>query len=120
MRDGLGVCGIGWVAYDEEGVMLLHGSMKITAESALHAEALGLLAVTQMAVEKGLLHLEVVSDCLALICQVAGYAGVNHVIKGVLQDIKGLYALFHCLSFSYIARNHNVVAHGLASRAMRL
>ncbi|XP_074297860.1 uncharacterized protein LOC141628651 [Silene latifolia] len=112
--------GIGWVAYDGEGIMFEHGSRKITAESALHAEALGILAVIQWAAGKGFLHLEVVSDCLPLLCQIAGYAGVNHVVKGILQDLKGLYACFHCLGFSYIARNLNAVAHGLASRAMRL
>ncbi|XP_074289192.1 uncharacterized protein LOC141614336 [Silene latifolia] len=112
--------GIGWVALDDAGVRFAHGSRKITAESALHAEALAIFEVIQWAVGKGFLHLEVVSDCLPLICQIAGLAGVNHVVKGILQDLKGFYAYFHCLSFSYISRNLNAVAHGLASRAMRL
>ncbi|XP_074277008.1 uncharacterized protein LOC141600665 [Silene latifolia] len=111
---------IGWVAYNGYGVMIESGSRKIATESALHAEALGISEVIHWAVGKGFLHLEVVTDCLPLICQIAGYAGVNHVIKGMLQDFKSLYACFHCLSFSYIARNLNSVAHGLASRAMRL
>ncbi|XP_074306523.1 uncharacterized protein LOC141641773 [Silene latifolia] len=111
---------IGWVAYDSDGVMIESGSRKTKAESALQAEALGISEVLQWAVGRGILHLEVVSDCLLLLCQIAGFAGVHHGIKGILQDLKGSYASFHCLSFAYIARNLNSVAHGLASRAMRL
>ncbi|XP_074298533.1 uncharacterized protein LOC141629427 [Silene latifolia] len=91
--------GIGWVAYDGEGVRFEHGSRKITAESALHAKVLGIAAVIQWAAGKGFLHLEVVSDCLPLIYQIAGYAGVNHGVKDILQDLKGLYACFHCYKF---------------------
>ncbi|XP_074321435.1 uncharacterized protein LOC141657943 [Silene latifolia] len=110
---------IGWVAYDSDGIIIETGSRK-TKVNRLCKRALGISEVLQWAVGKGFLHLEVVSDCLPLICQIAGFAGVHHGIKGMLQDFKDFYASFHCLSFAYITRNLNVVAHGLASRAMRL
>ncbi|XP_074290240.1 uncharacterized protein LOC141616971 [Silene latifolia] len=110
--------GVGWVAFTKTGAKFFEISKAIKAESAMQAEALGLREVIYWARDKGLWHLEVSSDCLPLIAFFVGIERAHHLTKEILADIIFLSALFHCVSFSYIPRSFNFLAHGLACKAM--
>ncbi|XP_074283959.1 uncharacterized protein LOC141608513 [Silene latifolia] len=109
---------LGWIAYVHDGATLFTRSVKITAQSALQAEALGLKDVLGWAREQGILHLEVSSDCLQLLLQLAGDEMAHHFTKGLLDDMDLYFPSFHCLCFTFIPRRFNKIAHDLAMRAM--
>ncbi|XP_074265297.1 uncharacterized protein LOC141587724 [Silene latifolia] len=105
---------IGWIAYSSSGSVINHRSIRMRVESALQAEALGIWDVLKWACNSGQLHLEVLSDCLQPLNQIAGVEKGNHIIKGILEEIQKLYVCFHCLCFNFIPRHLNMLAHGLA------
>ncbi|XP_074271806.1 uncharacterized protein LOC141595739 [Silene latifolia] len=111
---------IGWVAYAVTGHLMVEKYKAIKAESALQAEAIGLREVVLWAKEEGRWHVEVSSNCLPLIAFFAGLEKAHHTTKEILEDILALSGSFHCLSFSYIPRATNKVAHSLARKAMTL
>ncbi|XP_074287512.1 uncharacterized protein LOC141612600 [Silene latifolia] len=110
--------GIRWVAFSAVGDMFFETSKAIKAESAMQAEALGIREVLFWALDQGLWHLEVSSGCLPIIAFIAGIRQTHHLTKEILDDILSLSSYFHCLSFSYIPRLFNDIAHGLACKAM--
>ncbi|XP_074302709.1 uncharacterized protein LOC141634401 [Silene latifolia] len=110
----------GWVAYDELGRECMRSQVTTRAESALHAEALGVRDVVSWARSGGVLHLAISSDCLLLISAIADLTKTDHLIKDILEEIRSLASFFHCLSFSFVPRHLNSVAHGLARQAIRL
>ncbi|XP_074271062.1 uncharacterized protein LOC141594983 [Silene latifolia] len=110
--------GVGWVTFSAEGSRMFEVDTAIKAESALQAEALGVREALTWAKEKGLWHLEISSDCLPLVACLAEVSRPHHHIKAIIDDILYLSSSFHCLSFSYIPRSVNKIAHGLACRAM--
>ncbi|XP_074314451.1 uncharacterized protein LOC141649667 [Silene latifolia] len=111
---------IGWIAYSSSGSVINHGSIRMRAELALQAEALGIWNVLKWACNSGRLHLEVSSECLQLLNQIAGVEKGNHIIKGILEEIQKLYVFFHCLCFNFIPRHLNMLAHDLARQTMRM
>ncbi|XP_074318900.1 uncharacterized protein LOC141655735 [Silene latifolia] len=110
----------GWVAYNGRGVEIHRGRRKLKAESALQAEALGLREVFAWARDRGELHLKVTTDCLRLVNQIAGLEKESHVVRGILSDLKSIWVYFHCVSFSFVPRHLNNIAHGLARQAMKM
>ncbi|XP_074290392.1 uncharacterized protein LOC141617117 [Silene latifolia] len=110
--------GIGWIAMSDNGEIFNSTERKIKAESALQAEGLGVSLVLLWARDRGFRHLEVSSDCLSVIQQIAGTERPHHLLKAILEDIQDCFSSFHCLAFSYIPRRFNNVAHSLACKAM--
>ncbi|XP_074298523.1 uncharacterized protein LOC141629417 [Silene latifolia] len=110
--------GIGWVALTDTGSIFFEASKVIVADSATQAEALGVKEVLLWAKSSGYWHLEVSSDCLPIIGHLAGIEQAHHSASGTLDDIRFLCSFFHCLSFSFIPRSFNLLAHGLAYKAM--
>ncbi|XP_074283592.1 uncharacterized protein LOC141608134 [Silene latifolia] len=110
---------IGWVAFDMGGNILFEGGVKMRAES-LQAEAMNIRRVLDWARDRGMLHLEVVTDFLQLVYQIAGIERTHHLIKGILDDITSSTSCFHCLCFSFLPRGLNRIAHGLARQAMEM
>ncbi|XP_074298926.1 uncharacterized protein LOC141629906 [Silene latifolia] len=110
----------GWVAYDAMGREYMRRQVSTRAESALQAEALGVRDVVSWARSGGVLHLEISSDCLHLINVIAESTKTDHLIKDLLEEFRSSARFFHCLSFCFIPRHLNSVAHGLARQAMRL
>ncbi|XP_074290748.1 uncharacterized protein LOC141617449 [Silene latifolia] len=111
---------VGWIAYDEMGQELGRRQVHLRAESPLQAEALGVRDVVEWAKARHILHLDISSDCLQLINQLAKVATENHKIAGVLQDIRESFSAFHCLAFNFIPRHLNGIAHSLAQQAMKM
>ncbi|XP_074284006.1 uncharacterized protein LOC141608564 [Silene latifolia] len=109
---------IGWVAYTETGQKIVEKCMTIKAESSLQAEAMGLRAAVLWAREARRWHVEISSDCLPLVAFFAGMEKAHHLTKEILEEILAISSSFHCLSFSYIPRSTNEVAHSLACKAM--
>ncbi|XP_074305456.1 uncharacterized protein LOC141640646 [Silene latifolia] len=107
---------VGWVAYDSTGKEMGRRQVRIRAESALQAEALGVRDVMLWAHERWFLHLDISSDCLQLINQIAGVDKDDHMIAGLLEDIRRHISFFHCLCFNFIPRHLN----SIAQQAMRL
>ncbi|XP_074293604.1 uncharacterized protein LOC141620698 [Silene latifolia] len=114
------LAGFGWVVLGTEGDIRFEGSMRGRAESSLQAEALGIKEAIKWAQQAGILHLEVSTDCLQFITQWMGKATIHHHISGILGEITSLSTAFHCFCFSYVRRNQNTRAHGLAKQAMSL
>ncbi|XP_074305169.1 uncharacterized protein LOC141640181 [Silene latifolia] len=110
----------GWIAYDGTGQKLGRRQVRTRAESPLEAEALGVRDIVEWAQERRILHLDISSDCLQLINQIAGVDKDNHRIVGLLEDIRGSFSFFHCLCFNFILRHLNGFAHSLAKQAMKL
>ncbi|XP_074288232.1 uncharacterized protein LOC141613398 [Silene latifolia] len=115
---GFDRAGVGWIVMSENGQIFHRMERKIKAESALQAEGLGVLLVLLWARERGLRHLEISSDCLSLILQVAGMERRHHLLKAILEEISDCFTSFHCLALSYVPRRFNQVAHSLACKAM--
>ncbi|XP_074290245.1 uncharacterized protein LOC141616975 [Silene latifolia] len=65
----------GWVATDWRGCEVMRRQKRIKAESALQAEALGVRDVLLWASSGGFLHIQISSDCLQLINELAGADG---------------------------------------------
>ncbi|XP_074315370.1 uncharacterized protein LOC141651564 [Silene latifolia] len=105
---------VGWVAYDCTGKEIIRRQIKARAESALQAEALGVREVLIWAHNSGILHLDISSACLQLINQIAGVEKENHLIKYLLENLRELYASYHCLCFNFIPRHLNTVAQSIA------
>ncbi|XP_074301345.1 uncharacterized protein LOC141632727 [Silene latifolia] len=97
---------IGWVAFDMGG--------------NIQAEAMGIRRVLDWARDRGMLHLEVATDYLQLVYQIAGIERTHHLIKGILDDITSSTSCFHCLCFSFLPRGLNRIAHGLARQAIEM
>ncbi|XP_074277325.1 uncharacterized protein LOC141600966 [Silene latifolia] len=114
------VAAFGWVAYDRQGQERMRRQVKTKAETALQAEALGVRDVLLWASAEGWLHLDISSDCLQLINELAGIGKVDHLIAGILEDIHKTASCFHCLCFSFIPRTLNSMAHGLARQAIKM
>ncbi|XP_074314632.1 uncharacterized protein LOC141649858 [Silene latifolia] len=110
---------IGWVAYAADGSKICSRGNKVKAQSAMQAEAIGLRDVLLWASAQGIQHLDVSSDCLKLLLQISGGKMIHHLTRGLLDDMSVLFPSFHCLSFSFVPRCFNKIAHGLAQRAMR-
>ncbi|XP_074318280.1 uncharacterized protein LOC141655080 [Silene latifolia] len=109
----------GWVAYDWTGRELKRWQMRTRAESAMQAEALGVRDVLFWASSGRHLHVQISTDCLQLIYELAGVAKADHLIADLLEDMRDISSFFHCLSFSFIPRHLNSLANGLARQAMR-
>ncbi|XP_074290573.1 uncharacterized protein LOC141617290 [Silene latifolia] len=114
------VASFGWCLQNEEGVIEYEGKAKGRAENPLQAETKGLKMALEWAREEGLLHLEVSSDCLQLVTQLADLGKVHHTIEGLMEEISELSSYFHCLGVSFIPRDLNCRAHKLAEEARRL
>ncbi|XP_074289456.1 uncharacterized protein LOC141614610 [Silene latifolia] len=110
----------GWVVLGTQGDIRYEGSMRGRAESSLQAEALGIRKAIKWARQTSILHLEVSTDCLQLLTQWMGKATMHHHISGIFEEITSLSTAFHCFCFSYVRRNQNTRAHGLAKQAMSL
>ncbi|XP_074287677.1 uncharacterized protein LOC141612827 [Silene latifolia] len=115
---GFNKAGVGWIAMSENGQIFHSMERKIKVESALQAEGLGVLLVLLWARERGLRHLEISSDCLSLILQLAGMERRHLLLKAILEEICDCFTSFHCLAFSYVPRRFNHDAHSLACKAM--
>ncbi|XP_074290282.1 uncharacterized protein LOC141617013 [Silene latifolia] len=110
----------GWVAYDDTGQELGRRQVRTRAESPLQAEALGVRDIVEWAREERIYHLDISSDCLQLIIQIAEVDRGSHMIEGILEDIRNAFSFFHCLCFSFIPRHLNGLAHSLAKQAIKL
>ncbi|XP_074300150.1 uncharacterized protein LOC141631367 [Silene latifolia] len=110
--------GLGWIAHGDDGTTLFSRSIKIKAQSALQAEALGLKDVLVWARDQGIRHLDISSDCLKLLLQITGVEMAHHLKRGIMDDMGSLFPFFHCLSFTFIPRRFNKTAHDLAKMAM--
>ncbi|XP_074314479.1 uncharacterized protein LOC141649695 [Silene latifolia] len=92
---------VGWVVFDHTGKDIERRRVRLNAESALQAEALGVREVL-------------------LINQIAGVGKEDHKIAGILEDIRERLSFFHCLCLNFIPRRLNSLAHGLAKQALRM
>ncbi|XP_074289387.1 uncharacterized protein LOC141614541 [Silene latifolia] len=79
---------VGWIAFDHTGQELERGMVRSRAESAMQAEALGVREVLVWAQERRFLHIDLSSDCLQLINQIAGLEKEDHLIAGILADLR--------------------------------
>ncbi|XP_074313694.1 uncharacterized protein LOC141648885 [Silene latifolia] len=111
---------VGWVVFDHTGKDIERRQVRISAESALQAEALGVREVLVWAQAQRILHINLSSDCLQLINQIEGVDKEDHIIAGILEDIRERLSFFHCLCLNFIPRRLNSLAHGLAKEALRL
>ncbi|XP_074297662.1 uncharacterized protein LOC141628414 [Silene latifolia] len=65
--------GLGWVGISSVGEIIFTGRKRVSAESALQAEGLGIKEVLRRVVDHNYHHLEVSTDCLSLVGLLAGF-----------------------------------------------
>ncbi|XP_074297642.1 uncharacterized protein LOC141628391 [Silene latifolia] len=118
--DSQRVASFGWCLLNEEEAVVYEGKAKGRAENPLQAETKGLKMALDWARMEGLLHLEISSDCLQLVTQLADIGMVHHSIEGLLEEVAEISSYFHCLCISYIPRAFNCRAHKLAEEARNL
>ncbi|XP_074266412.1 uncharacterized protein LOC141589680 [Silene latifolia] len=111
---------LGWVVYSPEGVRYCTFARSFVAESAIQAEAMGIRDLITWALGHNILYLDISSDCLQLLLQLAGVELPHHLTKGLLQDIEHFFTFFHCLCFTFLPRHLNMVAHNLARAELGL
>ncbi|XP_074266596.1 uncharacterized protein LOC141589873 [Silene latifolia] len=110
----------GWIVYAPNGECYGTFAISFDAESALQAEAIGIREALRWAARSNLLHLDLSSDCLQLLLQLARVESLHHLVKGILLDIESDLLLFHCICFSFVPRHLNKVAHNLARAKLGL
>ncbi|XP_074313566.1 uncharacterized protein LOC141648748 [Silene latifolia] len=110
----------GWIVYAPNGECYGTLAISFDAESALQAEAIGIREALRWAARSHILHLDLSSDCLQLLLQLARVESLHHLVKGILHDIESDLLLFHCICFSFIPRRLNKVAHNLARAKLGL
>ncbi|XP_074315234.1 uncharacterized protein LOC141651419 [Silene latifolia] len=111
---------LGWVVYSPTGECFRTFARSFTAESAIQAEAFGIRDLIKWAMGANIRHLDISSDCLQVVLQLAQVEVPHHLTKGLLQDIESCFTSFHCICFSFLPRRLNKVAHNLAKVEMRL
>ncbi|KAL9228050.1 hypothetical protein vseg_003668 [Gypsophila vaccaria] len=116
-KDNLGAA-VGWIVV-RDGYICNRMAYRLYSESALQAEAKGLLAAILWAKDHGFCHLTVQTDCLLLVHQIAGSSPAHHQIISIIEDVYFLSSFFHCLCIKYIPRIQNKIAHDLAQGALR-
>ncbi|XP_074318528.1 uncharacterized protein LOC141655342 [Silene latifolia] len=115
--------GLGWAVKKSNDIgAVIYTNMRpyCYAQTAAQAEALSILEALQWDRKSNLLHVCIYSDCLQVIAQILDFIPVNIDTKVIVSDILSVGCYFHCLSFCYVPRNCNKMAHRLATRAIRM
>ncbi|XP_074287946.1 uncharacterized protein LOC141613108 [Silene latifolia] len=108
--------GLGWVCFSpNRNVTQIQKST--FAQSVEQAEGMAILEALLWAINNKLLHVYVGSDCLQILQQIMDGKAKNHLTTALIKDIIHVASSFHCISFSYIPRSCNNIAHNLANRA---
>ncbi|XP_074297592.1 uncharacterized protein LOC141628333 [Silene latifolia] len=106
--------GMGWCLLDGNGTLRNTAHARSFASSALHAEGHAAFIALKWALDKGYLHVRLVTVCLNLVLQAAEAEKPIASINGIIHDIKSIASHFHCCSLSFCPRGVNRVAHNLA------
>ncbi|XP_074266589.1 uncharacterized protein LOC141589865 [Silene latifolia] len=112
--------GLGWVIKRSSREVVLQGARSLAAQSAEQAEALAIREGLIAALKSNYVHIAVFSDCLQVLSQVLKLNQLHHGTKTIIEDILNLVHNFHCISFCFVPRNCNMVAHRLAKGAIRM
>ncbi|XP_074318234.1 uncharacterized protein LOC141655030 [Silene latifolia] len=110
--------GMGWCLLDDNGTLRNTAHARSFASSVLHAEGHAVIMALKWALDKGYLHVRLVTDCLNLVMQVAGAEKAIASINCIIHDIKSFASRFHCCSLSFCPRGVNRIAHNLAQEAL--
>ncbi|XP_074304857.1 uncharacterized protein LOC141639693 [Silene latifolia] len=113
--------GLGWAVKNSNDIgstIFTNLKSNCYAQSASQAEALAILEALNWARRSQLLHVCVYSDCLQVVAQLLDFTPVNIDTKVIVSDILRVGCYFHCLSFCYVPRSCNKMAHRLAKRAI--
>ncbi|XP_074327322.1 uncharacterized protein LOC141665243 [Apium graveolens] len=112
--ENLGACA-GAVFRDEDGKVQLPISWKMEkCWSPLIAESKAMLLCIQAAVEFGFTRVAVESDCLNLINAISAQERGNSSFHLILDDIIHVSSFLDFVSWNFIRRDSNKVAHELA------
>ncbi|XP_074315035.1 uncharacterized protein LOC141651213 [Silene latifolia] len=110
----------GWIVYAPNGECYGTFAKRFDVESALQAEAIGIREVLRWATRSNILHLDLSSDCLQLLLQLARVEAMHHLVRGILHDMESDLLMFHCICISFLPRRLNKVAHNLARAKLGL
>ncbi|XP_074290880.1 uncharacterized protein LOC141617599 [Silene latifolia] len=110
--------GMGWCLLDDNGTLRNIAHARSFASSTLDAEGHAAIMALKWALDKGYLHVKLVTDCLNLVMQVAGAEKAIASINCIIHDIQSIASRFHCCSLSFCHRGVNRIAHNLAQEVL--
>ncbi|XP_074306700.1 uncharacterized protein LOC141641960 [Silene latifolia] len=110
--------GMGWCLLDGDETLRNTANARSFASSALQAKGQAAIKALKWALDEGYLHVRLVTDCLALVMQVAGAEKPIASFSCIIQDIKSIASHFHYCSLSFCPRGVNRIAHNLAQEAL--
>ena len=119
-RGNPGICGSGFVIYDNTNSPIWEGYKKVSEKNTNnYAEYMGIILGMAFAIEKKIHNLHIKGDSLLVINQLLGKWKVNSDnIKPLYTQAKKLMGLFKVVTLSHVKRDNNKYAVKLAYKAM--
>ncbi|XP_074293300.1 uncharacterized protein LOC141620284 [Silene latifolia] len=94
--------------------------IKGSAENDEQAEVLAIREALKWALSRNTLHINIFSDCLQVFAQVLRFSQLKHWTRNTINDITDIAANFYFISFAYVPRICNKVAHRIAKHAIKM
>jgi len=118
-RGNPGICGSGFVIYEEE-IQKWQGYKKVSEKNTNNfAEYMGIILGMAFSIEKDIKNLHVKGDSLLVVNQLLGKWKVNSPnLKPLYKKATELMKEFNVLTISHVKRDKNKVADSLANKAM--
>ncbi|XP_043710521.1 uncharacterized protein LOC122659481 [Telopea speciosissima] len=110
--------GIGFIIRNDLGHSILAISDPVTMSNILMGKSMAVRAGLLVAVEAGVSHIMVESDCAALISYINGDDPAPLSIGSFIHDIRCLASQFTSIAFNHVSRDRNGVADFLARKAL--
>jgi ribonuclease HI len=118
-RGNPGPAAYAFVLEAEDGTVLDARGEAIGVATNNVAEYAALVAGLERAVEAGVDELEVVSDSELLVKQMRGeYRVKNKALQDLVLDASRLARQMHCVTYTAVRREHNVLADSLVNEAL--
>ncbi|XP_074301518.1 uncharacterized protein LOC141632916 [Silene latifolia] len=110
--------GLGWFIKFADSSSYSCSKNRIFCISPGQAEASAIFEALKWVLKEKILHVTIFSDCLQVLMQIMDSSKRYLNTRVVIADILNLCCLFHCISFCFIPRKFNSMAHKLAQRAI--
>lgn len=114
--EGVDVFWVSMVARDNNGTCVWWSRKKIVGRPrAVEGEALAVLHGLSVARDHGWMKVILESDCLQVVKQMSSLSSSFSSFGAIVDSCAELFPLFQSLSFSFIRRSGNMLAHRLAT-----
>ncbi|XP_074295757.1 uncharacterized protein LOC141623561 [Silene latifolia] len=112
--------GLGWYVNCGNTESYFYQRWTLLSLSADQAEAAVILEALKWALGRNIYHITIFFDCLQMFVQIMDNSKIGLKTKVLVTDILNLCSMFHCISFCFIPRKYNKMAHNIAQRAVNM